>query len=97
MEERMKKVMSKSNTNMSNTRTSIRSSLEVGVGLEAEEEEAQAEEIEGQEEATTQEEEDMEDFEVTARRKIHGKREVPRNLLQAVEGANRQRKEDHRI
>ena len=85
---------------ITSTRTSIRStrsSIEVGAGPEVEEGEARTEEIEGQEEDSTQEEEDMVDFENTARRKILGKRKVPRNLLQAVEGANRQRKEDHRI
>ena len=61
------------NISMNNTRTSTRNSTEVGVGPEAEEEEAQAEEIEGQEEDTTPEEEDMEDSEVTARRKILGR------------------------
>ena len=77
------------NTSMSSTRTSIRNNTEVGVGPEVEEEEARTEEIEGQEEDSTQEEEDRVDFEETARRKTLGKKEVPRNLLQAVEGAIR--------
>ena len=81
-------IMSRS-ISMNNTRTSTRNSTEVGVGPEVEEEEARTEEIEGQEEDSTQEEEDMVDSENTARRKILGKRKVPRNLLQAVEGAIR--------
>ena len=86
----MIKITSMSSTRTS-TRTNIKSSTEAGVGPEVEEEEARTEEIEGQEEDSTQEEEDMVDFEETARRKTLGKKEVPRNLLQAVEGAIRWR------
>ena len=72
-----------------NTRTSIRSSTEAGVGPEEEEEEAHIEETEDQEEDSTQEEVDKVDFEKTARRRTLGKKKVPRNLLQAAEGAEK--------
>ena len=86
----MNRITSMTNTRTS-TRISIKNSTEVGAGPEVEEGEAQTEEIEDQEEDSTQEEEDRVDFEETARRKTLGKKEVPRNLLQAVEGAIRWR------
>ena len=90
----MKKIvrtMNRISISTSSTKISTRSSSEAEVDLEAEEEEVQAEETEDREETTTPEEKDGVGFETTARRKIHGRRQVPRNLLQAVEGANRQR------
>ena len=81
------------NTSMINiktsTKTSTRTSSEAGVGPEEEEEEALIEEIEDQEEDSTQEEVDKADFEKNARRRTLGWKKVPRNLLQAAEGAEK--------
>ena len=74
MEEIMKKkarAMNKISINMSSTKISIKSSLEVEADQEVEEEEVQAEEIEDREEITTPEEEDGVGSEATARRKNH--------------------------
>ena len=63
-------------TSMTSTRTStkinIKSSTEVGAGPVVEEGEAQTEEMEDQEEDSTQEEVDKVDFEETARRRTLG-------------------------
>ena len=86
LEQKEKTVVSKT-TSMINTRTSIKTSIEAGVIPEEEEEEALIEEIEDQEEDSIQEEVDKADIEKTARRKTLGWKKVPRNLLQAAEGA----------